>query len=273
MLGRSAVRAVRRRGGVAPRFARPNVRFTNVVWDRPRVLSDVVKLPLLQRESGEKISEIWTEYHKDREADAGALLTGNEFREMRGRIDASPMAVFPVFDKEGGNFNFLFAQWQENYCLLTSLEEYRAKQEEAAPLAIVYLFDDLLWEKDLVLCRLEALSKEFPVAHKSFLLDLVMKSYLEQGLYRDVHTFNNNTRNFNYNAFVGKCRDLFRQRNIREYCEPQKSGILMPGDPGYDDALAEARHNKSKEVRLSDVLPTEVNLDALEHYAKQKARR
>lgn len=47
----------------------------------------------------------------------------------------------------------LFAQWQDNYCIFTFLDDYRRNPSTAEPYLALTMFDDFLDRKELVLVR------------------------------------------------------------------------------------------------------------------------
>lgn len=61
-----------------------------------RKLNEIVKLPLLQRESKERIAEIWTGHHKDRADAIGRHLKAEHAQFLIDRAAPAPIFVFPV---------------------------------------------------------------------------------------------------------------------------------------------------------------------------------
>jgi hypothetical protein len=118
----------------------------------PRKLEDIVKYALLERESPTKIKEIWNTFHDKRVDSVATIWSGEEFAGIAERKRRCPRFIYPVLKGDGKFFN-LVAEWQDNFCIFTYLDDYRKSPGSAEPYLSIALFDDLLVRKQLVLVR------------------------------------------------------------------------------------------------------------------------
>lgn len=129
----------------------------------------------------------------------------------------SPIFVFPV-NRDGGFFNLL-SQFQDQYCLMTYLEDYKKNPAMAMPYMTVTMYEDLLEDKGLVLVRADyglhlsgnVRGGEPPRAppHTSpFLqeakriLGLLQLYYTSPVHYELVNMFNNRPEEFDFDAYL-----------------------------------------------------------------------
>ncbi|KAJ8599183.1 hypothetical protein CTAYLR_007516 [Chrysophaeum taylorii] len=117
----------------------------------PRRLGDIVKLPLLKRETKDRIGEIWKGYHENRTNAVGRAVEAHHASMLLERAIPAPTFLFPVH-REGGHF-MLLSQFQKNHVLFTYLEDFKKNPAFARPRLTLALHDDLAKDKGIVLLR------------------------------------------------------------------------------------------------------------------------
>ena len=117
-----------------------------------RKLKDIVKLPILRRESTAKIGEIWRAFHDGHDDMIGRDVPATTASMLADRAGAAPMFLFPVH-RDSGHFMLLSQFTDRRHFLFTSLEDYKENPALARPYLTLTLHDDLAAEKDVCLLR------------------------------------------------------------------------------------------------------------------------
>ncbi|SAM06359.1 hypothetical protein [Absidia glauca] len=112
-------------------------------------LDDVVKLDLLEQESPERITQIWHEYHRNKENVINAVIPTKIFQTIHERGERYPMFIFPLPRQHGLEFYLL--QFHQKQCYFTSLAEYKLRQDQARPFLSLTHYDELQHSKQIVL--------------------------------------------------------------------------------------------------------------------------
>ncbi|KAL8444228.1 hypothetical protein Emag_005629 [Eimeria magna] len=142
-------------------------------------LQDVVKLPLLQR-------------------------------LPRGKVEEhTPTFILPL-PRGPGAFEVLFAQFQRNCCLVTSLEQYKHNPTSAAPLFLLISYAELKQSHDLVLLKGDSLSPAVGPREAQHLTQVLLASYTDANKYEWVARFNLAPNTFDFEAFKEANPDFFR---------------------------------------------------------------
>lgn len=169
-----------------------------------RRLGDIVKLPLLQRESKEQIREIWKTYHAERPDAIGRDLSGEHAQMLVERANSAPLFLFPV-RRQAGHF-FLLSQFQDHkHFLFTYLEEYKKNPMFAKPNLTVTLHDDLRKDKGIVLVRgdVESMVTKKESEH---LIEQLIQTYLVASRFvaptTGVLGFNKSPNTFDHESYV-----------------------------------------------------------------------
>ncbi|GAB5356178.1 hypothetical protein AAMO2058_000268700 [Amorphochlora amoebiformis] len=173
---------------------RRNLSFT---YPSPRKLDDIVKLHIMAMEEPDKIVKVWTEFHDRKLGVASGVLRGRrKFEVLMQRARKSPFFVYPLKSETPGNFSVLMAQFQGKHCLMTGLEDYVEKKEEASPHLVVTFYDELLSEKDLVLVRTDICNPGFSKESAEKMNSAIIKNYLTSSGYEIVDKFNHAPKEF-----------------------------------------------------------------------------
>lgn len=139
---------------------------------------------------------IWAEYHDETVSSVAEVLTQSEWTGLKERSRICPMFVFPIPRQDG--FITLLAQWQDNNCLFTFLEEYRQSPMTAQPWMAFAVYEDLLNSKGLALLRGDFTTR-ITKEEAGNLLNQCREFYLGDG-YRHVEKFNHNPAEFDFMA-------------------------------------------------------------------------
>jgi len=83
-----------------------------------------------------------------------------EFAGIAERKRRCPRFLYPV-RKGAGAFFTLYAEWQDNFCIFTFLDDYRRSPATAQPWFSVALYDDLLVRKQVRRARAAASQPRF----------------------------------------------------------------------------------------------------------------
>eukprot|EP00400_MALV-I_sp_L67-5_P000295 gene295-1060_t len=175
----------------------------------PRKLTEVVKLPLFQREDPTKIRELWLEHFKDHLAVVAGCLARPEYLELKANAKECPVFICPV-RKLSGYMN-LVMQFQDNQILFTALHEYQQKGNDAALYAVITLFDDFVMNKDVALLRAEVVAPELTKKDCIHLVRYVREFYGGQtDKFKWVKDFNHRAHEFDYESFQEANRTYFK---------------------------------------------------------------
>ena len=203
-----------------------------------RKLSDIVKLPLLQREDAKKVREIWLYQQKPKVING--VMAEPEFRIVTNNARAHPLFVVPIRPdpnvdvlKKDQDKNFattsaaelgtsddksdqlfraantassgfynLVSEWKGNEIIFTALEDFQKDQINAVPYLVVNLFPDLLASHKLVLLRADIISPLISRRQAEGVIRYLRECYVHEDRYSWVKKFNQRPREFDYGAWV-----------------------------------------------------------------------
>lgn len=157
--------------------------FSGFTYPAPRVLDALVKLDLLQKETPEKVKEIWNTYHSEKEFNIAETWTSNDFEAFQeARKKAGGLFIFPV-PREEGHFVVL-SQVQEKHVLFTYLEDYKKDPHSAQPYLVLTFYDELVGSSSgdspgPVLVRGDIIPGALDRKESWKLLELLKRFYLE----------------------------------------------------------------------------------------------
>eukprot|EP00398_MALV-I-01_sp_L67-1_P000722 gene722-561_t len=174
----------------------------------PRKLTEVVKLPLFQREDAKKIRELWLDYFKDHLAVVGGVLAAPEFHTIRANARECPVFIVPV-RKLSGYMN-LVMQFQDNQILFTWLQQYQEKGNDAPLYAVISLFDDFVLSKEIGLLRAEVVAPELTKQDCIHLVRYVREFYGPGPKFEWVKKFNHRAHEFDFEEFQEAHRSHFK---------------------------------------------------------------
>ena len=141
---------------IPSRFPGTRSHFT---YPSPRLLKDIVKLPILAVENRERVREVWLGRHTNDQTRVGWTMDKKKFKAVMDNskrweysfsiveICSSfsdlvcfrfPMFVYPIHRKSG--FIVLVSQWQDKHCLFTGLEQFRQLGPNANPISVTTFY-------------------------------------------------------------------------------------------------------------------------------------
>ncbi|KAL8443915.1 hypothetical protein Emed_006510 [Eimeria media] len=172
-------------------------------------LQDVVKLPLLQRLPRGKVEEIWKTHLLSKPHSHAATIDGSQHERFSTNAHHTPTFILPL-PRGPGAFEVLFAQFQRNCCLVTSLEQYKQNPTSAAPLFLLTFYAELKQSHDLVLLKGDSLSPAVGPREAQHLTHVLLASYTDANKYEWVARFNLAPNTFDFEAFKEANPDFFR---------------------------------------------------------------
>jgi hypothetical protein len=166
----------------------------------PPVLDRVVKLELLQKETPEKVKEIWQAYHKSKFCISG-VIASDQFYPIFTKISELPTFAVPVLRKNGG-VEFFFFQQLENMWLFTPLSAWKAQGVSAKPCFTVVFYTELASDHGIVLMRSNIDPEILDVMEGQFLINRVQGSYLDPTQHQIVKDFHANPTTFDWSRLL-----------------------------------------------------------------------
>jgi hypothetical protein len=175
-------------------------------YPSPRLLKDIVKLPLIAMENTDKIEQIWHERHVNDDARFGQVLGEKKYELLMSNSKQFPMFMFPVHRDSG--YIVLVSQFQDRHCLLTGLEAFQKLGANAHPICVVTFYDELKEKKKVVLARGDITD---PVVNKKEVLrlfdDILFAYTAESGIQR-VREFNLRPQEFDFQKYFHETRPI-----------------------------------------------------------------
>jgi len=166
----------------------------------PPVLDRVVKLELLQKETPEKVREIWHSYHKSRFCIAG-VIERNQFYPIFTKISEMPSFAVPLLKKMGG-VEFFYFQQVENMWLFTPLSQWKLHGAAARPCLSVAFYTELAEQHGLVLMRSHIDPEFLDIMESQFLINRIQAAYLEPAHFAIVKDFHESPSTFDWSRLL-----------------------------------------------------------------------
>ncbi|KAL1918390.1 uncharacterized protein VTP21DRAFT_3050 [Calcarisporiella thermophila] len=113
-------------------------------------LDQILKLDLIDKEDPDTISNIWIEYHKEKDG-LTSVIPAETYETLYSRSKQYPMFLLPLPQDQGIEFYLL--QFQYHQCSFTSLIEYKTHGENARPHLTLTHYTELMKSKGIVLMR------------------------------------------------------------------------------------------------------------------------
>ncbi|KAJ1624617.1 ATP11 protein-domain-containing protein [Pavlovales sp. CCMP2436] len=167
-----------------------------------RRLGEIVKLELLEAESGPVVKKVWEEYHAESEAACGVTVDAAQYAMLMERLKDSPMFIAPV--RRGEGFFVLAMQHKEQSLCLTFLEEFKKSPETATPWVFATLYDDLLESKGLALLRADFMPHLITKEEVAKTLSQLLTTYTSDR-YDRIWIFNHAPKFFKVDEYLDEC--------------------------------------------------------------------
>lgn len=172
-----------------------------------RELKNVVKLPLLEKESKEKIINIWREKFKEENHVIADYMSTNKYESIKKNIQRNSHFIIPL-KKQNGFLNFYSQFLDAKLVFITPLENYKKSKTNSIPQVTLNFFDELK-NKEIVLTKVHIINNSILKQEAHKLYNLILAFYSDANLFNYVQKFNNDSRNFSYEEFLSKCKHLF----------------------------------------------------------------
>lgn len=132
----------------ASQAAKPNVEPG--LQTREAKLDSIMKVDLIENKTKEEITEIWQEYHRNKDCISG-VLTKEQFDKMfdRGKKYSTFLLALP---RENG-YEFIMSQFHGTEIHMTPLLWYQTHKENAPECLTMIHYTELLESKGIVLMR------------------------------------------------------------------------------------------------------------------------
>lgn len=170
-------------------------------WPVSKQLDGVVNLERFAVQEPAMIDQLWSDYHAASSTATAFSIDSASFKKLQQRGPNTQYFIHPI-PRESGYFVML-TQYQDKSFLVTYLEDYKKNPMNAQPYMTITLYDELQHSKDLVLvradvCALATMTKQ----ECDVLTRTVIASYVEDGMYTNVFTFNKQPDQFNFDEYV-----------------------------------------------------------------------
>ncbi|KAJ2558470.1 hypothetical protein GGH12_005846 [Coemansia sp. RSA 1822] len=166
-------------------------------------LDQVMKLDKLHDKTGDEISEIWTQYHANKDTISAAIPTAT-YQQLLQVARKNPIFVLPL-PREGQGVEFYFLQFDYHQVHFTSLIEYKTNQSNARPFLTLTHYTDFI-DRGVVLMRGEVDSeKNMLDVQAAQLLALLMQQFYITGgdeKRKLLETFNQRPDEFDYRELL-----------------------------------------------------------------------
>mmetsp|Transcript_26903 Transcript_26903/g.34858 ORF Transcript_26903/g.34858 Transcript_26903/m.34858 type:complete len:219 (-) Transcript_26903:253-909(-) len=185
-----------------PRDFRKQKRKFSFSFPGPRKLEEIVKLPLLSKETPERVSEIWKEFHNQRKDTLATTLCFEDFQVLLERGADCPIFVYPIW-RDAGHF-MLISQFQDTHFLVTYLEEYQNNPGGAQPWLVLSTYSDFAESKNLGLIRGDY-TPNLNGGEAEKVFHGILSSYCTDEKFQQVECFNKSPEKFNLYAYMKVC--------------------------------------------------------------------
>ena len=175
--------------------------LTGFSFPVPRKLEDIIKYALLEREPPAKIRTVWNEFHDARRDSVATAWSTEQFDAVMRSSKRARSFLYPVFKGDGKYFT-LFAQWQDKFCIMAFLDDYRRSPAAAEPYFSIAVYDDFVQRKGLALVRGD-FSAHLTKADAAHLLNLIVHVHVDEP--RQLELFNKDPGSFDWERFLAEC--------------------------------------------------------------------
>lgn len=114
-------------------------------------LDKYMKVELLKDKSTEEISEIWKQYHLQKDSTIAATIPKSDFVEMKRKLELYPTFLFPMPRTQG--YEFIMCQSQENTIHFTPLLCFQVHKENAPECLTIKHYLEFMDDKNIVLMK------------------------------------------------------------------------------------------------------------------------
>ncbi|XP_077981740.1 ATP synthase mitochondrial F1 complex assembly factor 1-like [Glandiceps talaboti] len=166
-----------------------------------KTLDSVMKLELIQDKTTEEITQIWKDYHSQKDCIAAAIPSRN-YEKIHERSQKYPMFLYLLPRKQG--YEFILGQFDNHNCHFTSLINYQAYGENSPVLLTMIHYTELQKNKGIVLMQGELDTNTLQVHEAQFLGNQIQMYYGsdDQSKLNLLDNFNNHPENFKHTDLI-----------------------------------------------------------------------
>lgn len=180
------------------------------------LLSDIMKIELLENKGKQEITDIWINYHKNKDCISG-ILEPHVFDKLIDNGSKYPTFILPL-PRENG-YEFILVQFSSNEIHMTPLLWYQTHKENAPECMTIVHYEDFKESKNVVLMRGQFDIKSLTVQEAQCLANQLQLYYTQ-----DDNTRINILKTFNQRPDEFKHMDLIKQlENIELFTNVNKS--------------------------------------------------
>ncbi|VWU51874.1 ATP synthase mitochondrial F1 complex assembly factor 1, putative [Hepatocystis sp. ex Piliocolobus tephrosceles] len=172
-----------------------------------RELKNIVKLPLLEKESKDKIISIWKERYENNKYVISDYINKCKYELIKNNCKNNAHFIIPS-KNENGFINFYSQFIDTKLVFITPLQSYYQYKHNSVPYITLNFFDDLK-NKDIILTKLNIVNNTITKEQAIKFYNYIISFYSDFNYFQYVNKFNNDSRNFNYNDFFNKFKQLF----------------------------------------------------------------
>ncbi|MES1919703.1 hypothetical protein MHBO_001487 [Bonamia ostreae] len=169
-------------------FCTKSAKFSN------RQLNDIVDLRKLESEDTKTIEYIWEKHHSNSPSKCSSTLNIEQFEKIMKRSKIGKRFVFPV--PTGKKFFVVYSEFQDNFCIMTSLEAFRLQKGDSYPYFILSFYDELIDSRDISLVRGQVLNEHMNIEQGKYLMEQTIGHYLDDKKFERVRIFNTEPKKF-----------------------------------------------------------------------------
>ncbi len=168
----------------------------------PKELNEVARVPLLRQESPPRIRQLWLDQFKRRPDVIVGTLSESEYQIFKANATACPMFLINVSKGSDAAYFNLVSQFQDGkHCLMTSVDAFRVNQQNAAPMIVSTIYDELVQEKGIALLRADIINRvDITRDDALHAVKFLRSAYVNR--FELVKRFNADPRSFDYNEFM-----------------------------------------------------------------------
>ncbi|GFR86103.1 ATP synthase mitochondrial F1 complex assembly factor 1 [Elysia marginata] len=203
----STVQSAKDTAQSVPKTCTPTeVAKAGVGMTRKEGLDSVLKMDLIKDKNAEEISQIWSQYHANKDC-VFSVLKAEEFQNLMEKSKECPVFVYPIPRDDG--FEFILSQFDRHDVYFTPLSMFQLVRENAPPCLTLKHYAELMEDKGIVLM---AGHYDDQVLKQELALNLTQQMSIFYGrgskFYELVKCFNYTPEKFQYQDLIDALKSL-----------------------------------------------------------------
>jgi hypothetical protein len=216
---------------------------------------------LLEKESVERIEEIWLEYFKDKD-NISAVVPSDCYEQLSARFSHCPIFVVP-WEQSPGQYVPVFFLAKGNTHCFTLVSDLKANPDTCPPQLVVHWFTDLFDTKNIVLLKGDLVGRTFSPADGQYLVGVLQIFYLNDEWYEKfVMTCNHSPDKFVYADVV---KMLFRGEESAVGGKEEEAGSQQ--------AAEEEEEGEDMVLSMEDLMKLEKGMQGMPSSSTEKGKK